>query len=414
MADPGDSYPQQAIGGPRVIEGDITWDISTDISKNLSVPQKIHRLDRATAGAPILGFSTRLGGPRTVKNWVFYMLRTRRFRDYISGTNTATAATTDKDFTFAAADVDLLLPGFRLVNLNSREMLEVESKTNSTTVQCTRAVGTVSVAAASSGDTYMILGYSGSEGDSKFFGLSKSPEAIFNHVGELQDTFSITQWEYAGAKLPGAETPQAKERVDHLENMRINYEKRALFDQRSKAVRATDGKTVWTPNGLDSWCTENELDMTGDITEAKLLQWAEDLSRYSTSGSITIMCSPKFLRKANIALSGRMRNNSNVLKKAGLNVSSYDAGGLVMNFFRHPLFYDDPSTAADALNGHAYAVPFDDFKPVTIKSKMTGWFRWNMNVQTPGDRKIQDQLYTNYGFMMVEAERYGRAYNVGS
>lgn len=411
----GTAYPTQETGRPTIVEGDINWDVSADVQKDLTVPQRIHRMDRATAGSPILGFSTRIGGPRTVKNWIFYMLRTRRFRDYIAAGSTFTATATT--FTFAAADIALLLPGFYIVNLDTKEMMEVVSKSG-TTVTVNRGVGTVvGTANSTTTDTFMILGYTGSEGDSKFFGLSKTPEVIFNHVGELQDTFSITQWEDAGGKLPGAETPQAKERIDHLENMRMNYEKRALFDQRGKRQRANlDNKTVWTPNGLDSFCTENETNFSGDITEAKLLNWADDLARFSKGNSITLMCSPKFARKLNISLSGRMRNNSPVLKKAGLDVSQYDAGGLLMNIFRHPLFYDDISPAAvtDALNGHAYAVPFDDFKPVTIKGRLTGWFKWRMNVETPGDRKIQDQLYCDYGFHMVESERYGRGFNVGT
>jgi len=412
MAGHASQFVSQAVGEPRTTDGTINWDLSTDVSKNLSVPQRIHRLDRATAGAPILGLSTKLGGPRVVKNVVFYALRNRRLRDYIA-TTSATFTATATTIAFAQGNMDLLQAGYHIINLNTREIMYCKSK-STTTLTVDRGIGTVGGKAQdTSADMFMILGYSGAEGDSKFFGLSKFPEVLMYYVGELQDSYSITQFAYDAAMLPGAESPQAKERTDHFENMKMVYEKRAIFDQKSKRQRSTDKKTVYTPGGLDSMATENEYDMEGDVTEAKLQAWGEQLSRFGPPRR-TVFCSPKFLRKVNIALSGQQQQNTQVMKRAGLNIRSYDAAGLILDFTRHPLFYDDASTADDALSGYAYACDMADFQPVTMRGRMTGWFRWQLNVQTPGDRLHQDQLYTNYGWQITMVEHYGRAMNVGS
>lgn len=405
-------FPSQQIGQPRITDGTISWDISTDVQKDLSIPQKIHRLDRATAGAPILGLSTRLGGPKTVGNVVFYMLRTRRLRDYIPASSTFTASTTS--IPFAAADLKLLQVGFYIINLNTREIMAVEAK-GAAAATVERAVGTVAgTENETSADTFMILGYSGAEGDTKFFGLSQFPETIFNYNGELQDSYSLTQFAFDMAMMPGAETPQAKERLEHMDNMRMVYEKRALMDQKRKRQRNIDGKTVYTPDALDAITTENEKDFGGDMSQAALLEWAEQLSRHNTNDSIDIFCSPRFRRKVNIALAGLQTQDVEVMRRAGLNITSYNAMGFNMRFTTHPLFYDDPSTADDALNGYAYAVPFADFTPTTMKGEMTGWFRWQLNVQNRGDRLRQDQLYCNYGFQYSAVEKYGRGLNVGS
>lgn len=402
-----------AIGRPRVTDGTINWDLSTDVSKNLMVPQRIHRLDRAVSGAPILGIQTRLGGPKTVGNVVYYMLRTRRLRDYITTTTTSfnTTATT---LAFAASDLDLLLPGFYIINLNTREIMMVVSKDSSTAITVERGVGSVAgTANDTTGDVFMILGYSGAEGDSKFFGLSQFPETIFNYTGELQDTYSLTQFVMDGAMMPGAETPQAKERLEHMDNMRMVYEKRTIFDQKKKRQRSIDGKTVYTPDALDAIATENEKDFGGDMTEAGLQEWGEDLGRHGPPTRL-LFASPKWNRKLNIALSGQQRQNTEVIRKGGLNIRSYDAGGTILNITKHPLFYDDPSTADDALNGYCYAIDPADFQPVTMRGQLTGWFRWQLNVHVGGFRGRQDQLYTNYGYQYAMVEHYGRSLNVGS
>jgi hypothetical protein len=402
--------PSYAIGAPRTTDGTITWDLSTDVQKNLTVPQKINRLDPAVVGAPILGFTSRLGGPRTVNNVVFYMLRTRRLRDYITLNGSYTTGTT---FTFSAADVALLQVGYHIINLATRELVRVTAIASTTTITVERARGTVASASSdTTTDKFLILGYSGAEADSKFFGLSKFPEVIFNYLGELQDTFSISQWEHDSAKMPGAETPQAKERTDHLQNMRMNLEKRAIFSQRSKMPDENDN-AIYLPNGLDAMCTENEQDFGGDITEAKLQSWGETLGRHGP-GERLCMASAKFMRKINLTLSGQQYQDTSTLSKAGLAIRSYNAGGVILRFFIHPLFQDDTSTTTDALNGHCYAMDPSNFRMVTMRGKLTGWFRWFMNVQTPGFRGVQDQLVTNYGFWMTMPEHFSRALNVGS
>jgi len=397
---------------PRTVEGTITWDLPADVQKDCTVPQRIHTLDAAVAGAPILGFQSRIAGPRAVKNVVFYLLRTRRFRDYVQATTTFTATTAD--IPIADADKELIQVGAHIINLNTREVMRVTGKASAGIVNVERHVGTIGgTANSTTTDTFMLLGYFGAEGDSKFFGLSKFPDVMFQYCGEIQDCYSITQWAVGGKMMPGAETPQAKERREHLENTRMTLEKQAIMSQRAKGPRASDGKTVYAPQGLDGFCTENEKDFGGGMGQALLEEWGEDLGRYGPEARFA-MCSPKFLRMVNLTLLPQQRQDKEVLKRAGLRVITYESGGVTFHFWKHPLFYDDPSAATDALNGHCYVYPPDDLRFGTLNSSLTGWFKWRMNVETPGDRLKQDQLYVNWTLIMTHPELYGRGYNPGA
>ena len=59
-------FPNLAVGQPRTYDGTLTWDLDARVLKDMSVPNVIHRLDQAVPGAPILGFTNRVSGPKTV------------------------------------------------------------------------------------------------------------------------------------------------------------------------------------------------------------------------------------------------------------------------------------------------------------------------------------------------------------
>ena len=98
-----------------------------------------------------------------------------------------------------------------------------------------------------------------------------------------------------------------------------------------------------------------------------------------------------------------------------LPAEKYEGGPTRLMIFNHPLFFDDPGTTANALNGHAFAIDFNDFGMTTQRAtSTTGFFRWRSNVQTPGDLKIEEQLIVDFGFDYALLEHYGRAFNVGA
>jgi hypothetical protein len=405
-------FVTQEVGQPRTVAGTITWDLSAPVLKDLTVPAKIHRLDQATANAPILGFSSRVGAPKTVNQVIYFLIRTRRIRDYIT---LGGSYTTGTSFTISAGDVNILKKGYHLLNVSTREIVRITAAVTSTTITVQRAWGSVASAnSIGAVDTMMILGYRSAEGDSKFFDFARFPEVIFNYVGSLQDTYSITNYEDASKKIGGL-TAQAKERLERLENMRMRYEKAALFDQRYKEPDPDSGKMVYTPNGLDAICTENEQDFSGTITEATLYTWAENLGRHGPSTRM-VMASPKFMRKVSLAASGDRRLTTAVPGRFGMNIVEFQGGPVKLMFFQHPLFFDDPGTASsdNDLNGHAFAIDFNDFGSVTLRGRKNGFFRWFSNVETPGDRVFQEQLVVDYGFTYALAEHYGRGFNVGT
>jgi hypothetical protein len=231
-------------------------------------------------------------------------------------------------------------------------------------------------------------------------------------VAELQKVYGISQYEGAAAHANGMD-PLAVLRMDKLQEMRLDLEWAVLLDQRSKRQRASDGKTVYTTGGIDSFLTENETDFSGTLTEAKILSAARSIRRHGPLDR-WVCASPRFMELFNALFLVDNRLSGKVVpREIGVDILSYNAGGLRFHFFQHPLFDDASSTNANSLRGHAYVLDLDDMDLTTMKSDQMGFFKWFFKVQAPGARERQDQLIANFGVKMTRPEHYARWFNVG-
>jgi len=244
-------------------------------------------------------------------------------------------------------------------------------------------------------------------------GFIRTPELIFNYVGELQDSYEVTQYADATNRRFGGKTIEEL-REDKLEEMRTLLEWGQLFDQRAKSQRSDDSKWVWTTGGIDSFLTENETNFQSSLTEEKLITACRSIKRHGPRER-WVLASPLFMEKVNLLYLGdRAVVRKNVLTEVGIDVVTMSYGGLTLHFFEHPLFEDATSTEDNSLKGHAYVLDLDDIELVTMKGRKAGFFRWFMNVETPSSRNIVDQLICNFGIRMALAEHHARWYNVGN
>lgn len=404
-----DKFDTNAVGLRTVSGGNLTYDLATRESHTVDLDPKIHSLDEAMPGAPILGLSNKIGSPKTVTQPIFFMQRKKQLPRFIDLNGSYTTGTT---LTFAAADVQKLKVGYHIMNTLTREIMMVSALASSTTVTVDRSVGTVASAnSISTDDEIIILGYRGAEADDKFLDFIRQPDVIFNYVAELQKVYGVSQYEKSAGHVSGQD-PLAVLRMDKLQEMRLELEWAILFDQRRQRVRSTDSKVVYNTGGIDSFLTDHETDFSGSLTEAKLMSAARSIARHGPNDRWAC-ASPRFMEQLNNVYVGDRRLNTPVPREVGIDIMSVKYSGLNFHFFQHPLFEDASSTHANSLRGHAFILDMDDMALVTMKSDMMGFFKWFMNVQTPGARERQDQLICNFGVKMTRPEHYARWFNVG-
>lgn len=233
---------------------------------------------------------------------------------------------------------------------------------------------------------------------------------IYNFIGEIADGYEVTQYADATNRRYGGKTIQEL-REDKLEDNRQLVEYAILLDQRAKQQRASDNLWVWTTGGIDSFVTENETDFNGTLTEDKLITACRSIKRFGPRER-WVCASPLFMEKLNLLYVGDRRLNQNVPTEVGIDILTVKYGGLTLHFFEHPMLDDASSTADNGLRGHAYVLDFNDIELVTMKGRKMGFFRWFLNVETPGKRAIVDQLIINFGVRMALAEHHARWFNI--
>ena len=408
-----DKFESQAVDIPRRYDGAVSHDLLQTEFIEFEVDPTFHTLDQAVPGAPTLGLLNKIGAPKQVKTPVYFMIRKKPFERFLTlggAYTTGTTVTID-----SATNAARVKAGWYVMNTLTREMLRVVSISGADlTVE--REVGSVAKAnSISTNDELIILGYRGAEGDGIAAGFIRTPSIIFNYVGELQDGYEVTQYADGTSRRVGGKTLDEL-RMDKLEDMRQNLEWALFFDQRAKSQRSSDDKWVWTTGGVDSFLTENETDFGGTMTEAKLITACRSIKRHDKTRTRWVCASPEFMEQLQqmiaAGLSSYTRQASEQPTELGIDVVKVNYGGLKLYFFEHPLFDDAVSTHDNSLRGHAYVLDLTDLELVTMKTRKMGFFKWFMNVETPGSRNIVDQLICNFGVRMALPERHARWYNV--
>jgi len=408
-----DKFVAMGVSTPRTIDGAVSHDLMTTEFVDFDVDPRFHTLDEAIPGAPILGFTNKIGAPKSVTSPVYFMIRKRPFERFLTAAEQINATATDFDLAATSLTDGLKMRiNYTIMNILTREILRLTATPTTVNLAVERAVGSVAAAAfTAADDELIILGYRGAEGDGIATSPVRTPELIWNYVGELQDSYEVTQYADATNRRWGGKTLEEL-REDKLEEMRVLLEWGILFDQRAKFQRSSDDLWVWTTGGIDSFLTENETDFSGELTEAKLIAACRAIKRHGPRER-WVCASPLFMEKINLLYLGDRRLNSEVPKNVGIDIMTVRYGGLVLHFFEHPLFEDASSTADNSLRGHAFVLDMEDIELVTMKGRKMGFFRWFLNVETPGHRKIVDQLICNFGVRMALAEHHARWYNVG-
>jgi len=395
----------------RTTDGTLTYDLAMRDSHTMEIDPEFHSLDEATVGARILGIMSKLGAPKVVRAPIYMMLRKKQFPRFVTAANSYAAGAAT--ITISATDVGKFKSGYHLLNTLTREEMRVEG-TPAAALPVKRGVGeVVDQASISTDDELLILGYRSAAKDAKFLDFIRLGDVIYNYVGEIQTAYAVDQYELDSGHVAGHD-PLAVLRADKLQETRLNLEWQILMGQRGKTIR-NDGLTVYAPGGIDNFCTENETDFAGTFGEDAFVAALRGIKRHGPSDRWGF-ASPLFMQKLNLAL-GKVNDRlagDEVPTILGLDISTYRYAGLRVHFVEQPLLDDASSTHANSLKGHCFLVDPDDMDLVTMRGRLMGFFKWNMNVETPGSRSKEDQLIVNWGLRMRRPEHYARMFNVGS
>lgn len=406
-------FPANSVSLRTIGSGTVSYDLAMRDTHTIDLDPEFHALDEAVPGARILGLLTKLGSPKVVKAPIYFMLRKRQLPRFINLTDSYTTGTT---VTVGTTAITKLKVGYHVMNSLTREILRIVSiDAGAGTFVVERQVGEAAQAnSVSTDDELVILYYRGAAGDVKFLDFVRVGDVIYNYIGKLQKSYGIEDYELDTGHLPGHD-PLAVLRMDKLQEMRLDLEWAILLEQRSKKVRTSDGRIVWTPGGIDAFATENETDFNGSIDEDKIVAAARAIKRHGPNDR-WVFAAPLFMQKLNLAL-GKVANRLEgqvVPSRLGLNIKTYEYGGLNLHFVEQPLLDDAGSAHANSLKGHAYGIDPDDIDLVTMRGQLMGFFKWNLNVEQPGTQIREDQLLTAWGLRMRRPEHYFRWYNVGA
>lgn len=407
---PGSQYPSNEVT-IKTASGPVSYDLGLQETRVVELDPMVHKIDPAMPGAPILGLMNRCGAPKTVRQPVYTILRERQFPRFINAAGAWSVG--DSTLTLSATDVGKIKRNYYILNTVTRVCYLV-SGTPAANCPVTVAGEVPDTASDGAADELLILGYRGAEFDTRFVDFVRLPDVWFNYVGEYQTGYEITQYQQSSAHVAGHD-PLARLRQQKLEELRLTVELGIMFDTREKAIRTdADGtkRVVWRTGGADSFITLNEADVSGGLTEAVLMTEFRKLRRHNASAKPSnerwALAAPQVMEKIDGLYVGDRRLSQAVPNKAGMSISRIEYGGLAINFVEQPLYDDASSTHANSLKGTCWIFNLDDLGLTTLSGESVGFFKWFMNVQTPGTRGRADQLVANVGVKMALPETHGR------
>lgn len=407
------SYPKNEVT-IKTADGPVTYDLALQESHTIELDLNVHKLDEAMPNTPTLTMLTRAGAPENVTQPIYAMMRKKQFPRFINLAGAYTAG--DANLNIAAADITKLKRGFYVLNTLTRVLHAITGTPAAGAVPQTVVGEVVDASGVGASDELLILGYYGSEYDTAFVDLVRLPDTIFNFVGEYQTGLEISQYEEAAGHQRGFD-PIATLRADKVEELRLNVQWGIMFSQRDKFLRTdADSKKriVWSTGGADSFMTLNETDLSAGTTESALNTAMRKIRRYGASRRFGV-CAPQVTEKiddlvvkASGGIAGAQRNLPPIPEELGSNIKRLRYGGLVIDLVEWPLLGDAASTNANSLSRAMWVFDPSDFGLTTMTGPQMGFFKWFMNVQTPGTRGRKDQLIANVGVKMALPEVHAR------
>lgn len=341
--------------------------------------------------------------------WYEKALRPKQVNWDATGTG-LDAATTEA--TLVVAESNYVQVGDVILTPVNGEIIRVDSQTNATEYEVTRAFGgsTASVS-YTAGDDMFIIGSAFAEGvdvppPDEWQEVHKfNYTQIFRRAFGASDTREATR-SYFGANRAKVSGEKA---IEHA----MDIERAFLFSGRTETITSGSGSTgaavIRSTGGFTYWATENVLDLNGaTLSEPDLEGWLEDVFAHTTSGdSRLLLAAAPVITVLDMLAVDKIRTVNDPNMTYGIAVRQWLTSHGNLNIVKHRLLADGgPDYAAGAL-----AVDLKKVKMRTLAGRSTALKR---NRQGPGVDGWIDEYLTECGLQFANAEVHGKLLAVGA
>ena len=324
-----------------------------------------------------------------------------------TGLDSATTATT-----LVVTESNYVQVGDVILTPVNGEIIRVDSQTNATQYEVTRAFGgsTASVS-YTAGDDMFIIGSAFAEGvdvppPDEWQEVHKfNYTQIFRRAFGASDTREATR-SYFGANRAKVSGEKA---IEHA----MDIERAFLFSGRTETITSGSGSTgaavIRSTGGFTYWATENVLDLNGaTLSEPDLEGWLEDVFAHTTSGdSRLLLAAAPVITVLDMLAVDKIRTVNDPNMTYGIAVRQWLTSHGNLNIVKHRLLADGgPDYAAGAL-----AVDLKKVKMRTLAGRSTALKR---NRQGPGVDGWIDEYLTECGLQFANAEVHGKLLAVGA
>lgn len=325
----------------------------------------------------------------------------------VTSTTTGQTIQFDVDAVGTAGAWPILAQGQVLRNVNSGELIRVESDPTTDTATVTRAFGATgsfsyTIAAH---DKWAIITLGKDEGALPSRAAYENPSVLINYIQTFNSTVFLSN-AFKGNKLrTDIEGPLRDRRIQALEKIGKDIELAYLFGVQSSLV-GTNGNVYYTggvKSAVDSAAPNNALNGNGSsgVAIASVNSWLQSFMVYGSDAKLAL-CGPMAYAAistyANSATNGfRIMNQEQVW---GMNITVINTPFGELDLAFHPLLKEVTS--------------FQDWMLVVdlahlVQKTMEPLFL-EPNIQTPGQDAYQEQYRAKLGLKLKFAEAFAYAY----
>lgn len=281
------------------------------------------------------------------------------------------------------------------------EILRVKALKGSSKIEVSRGYSGSSAAAIVNDDPILLLGFRAEEGSRSPEARTKNPEEIYNFTEIFKDTVEISGTAHSSRNR----TSPHDWVYQHQEKMRehlINIELAALFGGRGENA-GTEGK-IRTSGGCLQFCTQNNQDAGGTLTESELSSWLRAVTRFGNRK--TVFGSRLFMEVVNNFAVGRVQViQADDDRALGVQIMQYRTNLGEFNLVVHNLL------EGATYGGMAIAIDFDldppKLRPLGGGEGPSRDTHVRKNAQEPDRDGVRDVIETELGFEWPLVKRHG-------
>lgn len=384
-----------------VVTGQRRTDNQATVQRYIDIAPEIKRLEpEATPLTTFMGRLAERTGPKLAGDPEFHWVESEREARYDAIDKVGGQEAGDTEWTVDSAEV--FAQGQLVKVPRTGEIVYVKAIKGPKTIEVTRGFAGTSSAKLNNDEPLLIIGYVAEEGSRSPEARTKNPEKVTNYTEIFKTSIEIS----GTAESSKNQTSPHDWVYQHQEKMRehrIDMELAALFGSKGEATGPGGGK-IRTTGGALYFCTQNNFDAGGTLTESELESWVRAICRHGTRK--TVFCSPLVLSVINNFAVGRLQViQADMDKTYGVAITKYMCAHGELNLVKHNLL------EGATYGGYAIAIDFEKdppkFRPLgggPGGSRDTKVLKDRQDSDRDGKK---DEILTEGGFEFPLVKRHG-------